>query len=81
MVRLSREIISHIVSEFSANEVLERFSDPYEKTINVLNRSLNKAKVDYSEKIKALKRLAKFRVPSSEFQVLSSECRTTRILY
>ncbi len=97
MVRLSREIIIYLSSEFGTRDVLRRLSDPfwfqafgcvlgfdwhssgvtttvcgavkeglkdvdreltYDKTIEILNKAINRSAIDRSEKVKAFRRLA-----------------------
>lgn len=41
----------------------------YDKTIDILHDSLNRAKVDRSEKVQAFRRLAKFRLPQAELDL------------
>ena len=99
MVRLSREIIIYLSSEFGTRDVLRRLSDPfwfqafgcvlgfdwhasgvtttvcgavkeglkdvdreltYDKTIEILNKAINRSAIDRSEKVKAFRRLASF---------------------
>jgi len=47
MVRLSREIVVYLASD---------------KTIEILNKAINRAAIDRSEKVKAFRRLASFSV-------------------
>ena len=71
MVKLSRELMGHVVAEYGPDDVLRRLSDPcwfqalgcvlgFDKTIEVLGAAVRRARVGHSEKVQALKRLAAF---------------------
>jgi len=76
MVKLAREISIHIVSEFGSEEMLRRLSDPFwfqafgcvlgfdwhssGVTTTVLRAAVNRAGIDRSERVQALKRLVRF---------------------
>ena len=78
MVRLSREIIVYLASEYSTREVLRRLSDPYwfqafgcvlgfdwhsSGVTTTVCGAVKEGLIDRSEKVKAFRRLAAFGGP------------------
>ena len=58
MTRLAREIAIHVVADQGPEQLLRRLSDPF--GFRRFHRAMSRAKVDGTEKVEALKRLAPF---------------------